>query len=192
MTTMTRPAVAAAPPLSEPELIRLAEQAGVEYAGGRVVEKTMSIDSARVEVRVARLLSETADASGDAVIFSQSLNYRCFADDPAKFCKPDVSVVRADRLKGLNPDDGFIHFPADLVVEVLSPSDLAMDVAAKVEEYLANGFPLVWIVNPNNRTVTIHRGDGSVALLHESDEITGEAPLPAFRCEVGAFFAKPV
>lgn len=187
MTTMTR--AAAAPPLSEPELIRLAELPGVEYAGGRVVEKTMSMDSARVEARVSRLLSETSDAAGDAVVFSQSLNYRCFADEPAKFRKPDVSVIRADRLKGTHPDDGFVHFPADLVVEVLSPTDLAVDVAAKVEEYLTNGFPLVWIVNPTTRTVTVHRADGSVALLHEADEITGERALPTFRCKVGQFFA---
>lgn len=187
MTTMTR--APAAPPLSEPELIRLAELPGVEYAGGRVVEKTMSIGASQVEVAACVLLHMEASRTGEAKVFSQSLNYRCFADEPAKFRKPDVSVIRAQRLEGLNPDDGFIHFPADLVVEVLSPPDVAIDVAAKVEEYLTNGFPLVWIVNPNTRTVTIHRANGSVALLHEHDEITGERALPAFRCKVGAFFA---
>lgn len=74
------------------------------------------------------------------------------------------------------------------MVEVLSPTDLAVKVAAKVEEYLVNGFRLVWIVNPVAKTVTIHRHDGSVALLHEGDDITGESALPNFRCKVGEFF----
>ena len=190
MTTMTTPTAAATSPPSEAELIRLAEQPGVEYAGGRVLEKTMSLGTSEVEVTIGALLHLDATKTGEARVFSQSLNYRCFADEPAKFRKPDVSVIRADRLKGTHPDDGFVHFPADLVVEVLSPTDLAVDVAAKVEEYLANGFPLVWIVNPTTRTVTIHRADGSVALLHEADEVTGEAALPAFRSKVGAFFTK--
>lgn len=188
MTTLTL--LATAPP-TEQELIRLADLPGVEYAGGRVVEKMMSIGASEAEMTVGALLHGEASRTGEARVFSQSLNYRCFADEPAKFRKPDVSVVRAERLKGLNPDDGFIHLPADLVVEVLSPTDLAVDVAAKVQEYLANGFPLVWIVNPNARTVTIHRADGSVALLHEAEEITGERALPAFRCKVGELFAKP-
>lgn len=188
MTMMTPPA--AAPPISEQELYRLAEQPGVEYAGGRILGKTTSLGASEVEMTIGALLHVEASRTGEAKVFSQSLNYRCFADEPAKFRKPDVSVVRADRLKGTHPDDGFLYFPADLVVEVLSPTDLAVDVAARVEEYLANGFPLVWIVNPNTRTVTIHRADGTVALLHEADEITGEAALPAFRSTVGAFFAK--
>lgn len=37
-------------------------------------------------------------------------------------------------------------------------------------------------------TVTIYRADGSVAYLHESDEITGEAALPSFRCRVADLF----
>ncbi len=185
--TMLTPVATASPPISEEELIRLADQ-GFEYAGGRVVEKTMSIGASEVEVTVGALLHVEASNTGESKVFSQSLNYRCYADEPAKFRKPDVSVIRMERLKGTHPDDGFVHFPADLVVEVLSPTDLAVDVAKKVEDYLTNGFPLVWIVNPNTRTVTIHRANGSIALLHEADEITGESALPALRCKVGAFF----
>jgi Uma2 family endonuclease len=179
------------PPLSEQDLARLADEPGIEYAGGRVVEKEMGIGSSAIEIAVSAALFVEAAKTGEARVFSQSANYRCFADDPVKFRKPDVSVVRAERLKGVDFDAGFLHFPADLVVEVLSPNDFAIDVAMKVEEYLANGFPLLWIVNPASQTVTVYRADGSVALLHAGDEITGEAALPSFRCKVGQFFAKP-
>ena len=58
----------------------------------------------------------------------------------------------------------------------------------KIEDYLNNGFRLVWVIHPNTRTVTIYRGDRSVTVLHEQDEITGEGALPSFRCKVHEFF----
>jgi Uma2 family endonuclease len=61
-------------------------------------------------------------------------------------------------------------------------------VNKKVEFYLANGFPLVWIVDPEVKIVYVHRADGSVTKFHEKDQITGEAALPSFRCEVAEFF----
>jgi Uma2 family endonuclease len=73
---------------------------------------------------------------------------------------------------------------------VISPNDVAYDMNEKVEEYLSNGFPLIWVVYPKTRSVEIYRGNGSVALLRDQDEITGEAALPSFRCKVAEFFVK--
>jgi Uma2 family endonuclease len=78
--------------------------------------------------------------------------------------------------------------PADLVVEVLSPNDRIKNVDDKVDDYLKAGFSIVWVVNPHWRDVHIYRRDGSVQLLSERDEISGEGALPGFRCKVGAFF----
>src|SRR5882757_313283 len=140
------------PPISEADYRRLLEEPGVEYAGDRIVEKPMSREVAKVEVRIIRLLAEEADrAPGIAEVFNQSLAYRCYPDDSRKFRKPDVSVIRADRLGGIPLDAGYSPIPADLVIEVISPNDIAEDVAEKVEEYLANGFKLVWVVQPRTR-----------------------------------------
>ena len=94
--------------------------------------------------------------------------------------RADVSLIRTSRLEGLG-DPGQMPIPADLVVEVLSPNDLAYDVDRKIELYLANGFALVWVVNPEVKTVSVHRADGSVSWLREHEEITGESALPGFR-----------
>ena len=100
-----------------------------------------------------------------------------------------MSVIRAERLKGLDIRDTYVEIPADLAVEVVSPSDNANGVIDKVEDYLSNGFPLVWVIYPTTRSVAIFRAGGGTAYLHENDEITGEAALPSFRCKVGEFFA---
>ncbi len=56
------------------------------------------------------------------------------------------------------------------------------------QDFLKAGFALIWVVNPRRRDVHIYRDDGSVQLLGERDEITGESALPSFRCKVGEFF----
>ena len=91
-------------------------------------------------------------------------------------------------MKGIDTSEIYMPIPPDLAVEVVSPNDLATELDIKVEEYLNNGFALVWVVEPATRTVTIHRADGSLARLHAKDEITGETALPSFRCKVAEFF----
>ncbi|HXE56081.1 MAG TPA: Uma2 family endonuclease [Tepidisphaeraceae bacterium] len=170
------------------ELARLESEAGVELVNGQIVEKPVSIDSSEIEAIIIHLLLTEARKDGSARVFPSSMGYRCFADDPEKFRKPDVSLVRSERLRAIDPGTGFIPIPPDLAVEVLSPNDLIFDVDRKLEDYLRSGFKLVWIVHPNTRTVSIYRADGSVTVLHDSDEITGETALPTFRSPVSEFF----
>jgi Uma2 family endonuclease len=174
--------------LSPQDLLRLETEAGVELVDGQVLEKPVGIESSDIEAIILTLLRVEAGRSGTARVYGASLGYQCFRDDPAKFRKPDVSVVRIARLKDVDTSAGFMPIPPDLAVEVVSPNDLVTDLEIKVEEYLSNGFPLVWVVEPATKTVTIHRGDGSLSRLHAKDEITGEAALPTFRCKVAEFF----
>lgn len=171
------------------ELLRLQDDAGVEFVNGQILEKPVSIRSGEIELAIGWALRNVAMRTGSARVYPASVGYRCFSDDPMKFRRPDVSVVRKDRMARIDPDEGFMPIPPDLAVEVVSPSDLAYDVANKLEEYLKNGFPLIWIVYPSTRTVSIHRADGTVSLLHEDDEISGESALPEFKCKVADFFA---
>jgi Uma2 family endonuclease len=174
------------------ELLRAQHEGGVEYINGQLVEKPVSMESSRVAASILYFLKDYARKTNQIEVFDSTLGYQCFPDEPAHFRKPDVSAIRRERLASLEPDPGLMPIPADLVVEVLSPGDFAYDVSLKVEEYLANGFKLIWVVHPNTRTVVIHRADGSVAKLHEQDDITGESLLPGFACKVFEFFAAPV
>ena len=65
------------------------------------------------------------------------------------------------------------------------------EMIEKVEQYLRAGVRYVWLVDPNTRTVQIHRWDGTVTKLHENDDILGEEALEGFRCRVGDFFQSP-
>jgi Uma2 family endonuclease/acyl carrier protein len=173
------------------EVLRAQNEGGVEFVNGQLVEKPVSLESSRVAARIVYLLNQHVQRTGEAIICDSSLGYQCFAEEPARYRKPDVSAIRRERLAGLDPDPGLMLIPADLVVEVISPGDTVYDVSKKIEEYLENGFKLIWVVHPNTKTVVIHRADGSVGKLHEDDEIVGESVLPSFKCQVAEFFAQP-
>jgi Uma2 family endonuclease len=76
------------------------------------------------------------------------------------------------------------------VVEVLSPSDSRRRVAEKVAEYLASGSRLVWVVDPEDRNVTVYREATEGRPLWEDATITGEDVLPGFACRVAEFFVE--
>lgn len=65
---------------------------------------------------------------------------------------PDVSFVRAQRLAGINREK-FIEGAPDLAVEIASGSDRPAQLARKVQQYLAAGARLVWVVDPPGRLV---------------------------------------
>lgn len=112
------------------------------------------------------------------------------AHDPDVVYMPDVAFVRADQLPPLNQLRGFVPFPPDLVVEVVSPTDRFGDVAAKVAAYLAAGVRLVWVVEPRHQTVTVHAADHSVRVLGADDTLDGGDVLPDFRVAVAELFAE--
>ena len=83
---------------------------------------------------------------------------------------------------------GFLRGAPDLAVEALSPSDTPVDVGQKVRDYLEAGARLVWVIAPAARTATIHRADGSVRVLRESDHLDGADVLPGLAISLGELF----
>lgn len=72
--------------------------------------------------------------------------------------------------------------PPTLPVEVLSPDDRPGEVLEKVADYLNAGTHLVWIIDPDRRQARIHRANGTVTVIGESDVLDGEDVLHGFSC----------
>ena len=75
---------------------------------------------------------------------------------------------------------GFFQGAPDIAVEVVSPSDRASEVAAKVQDWLQAGCSVVWVVDPENRSVTVYRSRNEIAVLTASDTLSGGDVLPGF------------
>lgn len=75
-----------------------------------------------------------------------------------------------------------------LAVEILSPTDQMEEIEEKIDEYLAVGVPLVWIVNLKRRTVTVYRPDAKPQLFNDTQELSGDPHLLGLRVPVAMIF----
>ncbi len=76
-----------------------------------------------------------------------------------------------------------------LLLEVLSPNDKAAQVIRRIYRFLAMGVALVWLLDPEDRTLTAFRAGKEPVFLKADQEVTGEDVLPDLRIKVAEFFA---
>lgn len=107
--------------------------------------------------------------------------------DPDTVRGPDVAFWAISRQPEI-PDDYF-EIPPDLAVEVLSPDDRRARVRDKIREYLSNGVKVVWLVDPEARSVTVYAGSMRGIEHDGQDELVGGDVLPGFSCQVADLFA---
>jgi Uma2 family endonuclease len=77
-----------------------------------------------------------------------------------------------------------------LVVEVWSPTDRPGKMRRRVARYLKSGVRMVWVIDPEERDVTVWAG-GTDVVLDVTQEIDGDEVLPDFRAAVAEFFWTP-
>jgi len=112
-------------------------------------------------------------------------NEHTFEITPDRIRHPDVALCLERRPRIARKK--FQGAP-DLAVEIVSPSESAFDLHAKIQLYLENGAKAVWIVWPDSRQIDIHQRDLPTRHLDDTCVIEGEAPIPAFRLAVAALF----
>jgi Uma2 family endonuclease len=184
---------AAARRLTPDDLLRLPDDGKVyELVDGELKEKPVSKESSRIGVRFARFLDVFCDMHNAGWVYGPDNGFRCFPDDPGRVRKPDVAFVSVARMPvETYEDEGFCTTAPDLVVEVVSPNDLASEVEGKRDEWLAAGVRAVWIVHPETRTVHTHTSAGGYTFLREADTLTAPDLLPGFAVPVADLFRRP-
>lgn len=100
----------------------------------------------------------------------------------------DVAYVPPDVIVRQTDDTTSIEGVPTLIVEILSPSDKIEDLDEMVNAYGTAEVPLVWLVDPRDRTVTIYRPSGEPVLVNAEQELTGGDVLPGFRVPVAKLF----
>jgi len=156
-----------------------------ELIDGELKEKTAGTRSLFIASRICdRLNSVFYPQIGFAAV--EAMIY-CF-ERKRHGRKPDVVYIRFDRLPTREIPEGDLFVAPDLVVEVLSPGNSGIELDEKLNEYLGAGVAMVWIVNPESRTIRIYRQDGTTRLFRAGDVIEDESLLPGFRLMTGEIF----
>jgi Uma2 family endonuclease len=100
----------------------------------------------------------------------------------------DVAYISAELAGNTPRKAGVVDGTPVLAVEVLSPYDKHEEISEKVQEYIDAGVPLVWVADPDFRTVRVHRPGAEPELFNILQELSGEPELPGFRVPVADIF----
>jgi Uma2 family endonuclease len=92
---------------------------------------------------------------------------------------PDVAWVQSSRWDALTEAQRrkFPPLCPDFVIELRSGSDKLADQQAKLEEYIACGVRLGWLIDPDDRRVYVYRPARSVTVLEHATELRGDPEL---------------
>jgi Uma2 family endonuclease len=109
------------------------------------------------------------------------------ARNPDTVRGPDLAFWSRERMPE-PPRIGYPDIPPDLVVEVLSPSDVFSQILRKVQQYLRAGTRVVWVVVPEDRSVTVCRAGQDQIILGNGDTLRSDDVLPGLSCLVADLF----
>lgn len=95
---------------------------------------------------------------------------------------PDASWVAQAKWDALTPQqrEKFLPLCPDFVIELKSPSDSLATLREKMQEYIANGTQLGWLLNPSLKQAEIYRPNRTPELLQNPKELSADPILPGF------------
>ncbi|MCZ2343531.1 MAG: Uma2 family endonuclease [Bacteroidales bacterium] len=148
--------------------------------------RTHSITEGRITRILGKWLDQQPEPRGEIVCGEAGFLLR--RNEATVTAGVDVALITAAQADSLTASTTLIEGPPLLIAEVLSPSDTLEEVTERVEEYLACGVPLIWVLNPYFKTLTVHRPGMDVAALSPTDTLSAYPQLPGFQARVSDFF----
>jgi Uma2 family endonuclease len=104
---------------------------------------------------------------------------------------PDVAFASWTCLRGGRvPDEPIPDLVPDLAVEILSESNTPAEMALKRSEYFTAGVSVVWMIDPETRTVASHTSPEQATMLAGTQTLEGGQVLPGFALPLAEFFGE--
>ena len=102
--------------------------------------------------------------------------------------QPDISVVCDPKKRG---KEG-CHGAPELVAEILSPSNTAIEMQRKFEAYRDAGVNEYWVLNPQHKTLTVYifKGETAITRTYQENESAPVAMLAGLSIELKPVFAE--
>jgi Uma2 family endonuclease len=132
---------------------------------------------------VATQLSAWAAKDRSGKVFDSSAQY--ILPDSSRL-SPDASWVSNKALQRFTPQQRkeFLRLCPEFLVEVLSPSDRLKTARQKMEQWIANGARLAWLIDGDRKTVYIYRPNHPAEILRGAPELPGEGPVQGFNLDL--------
>lgn len=136
-------------------------------------------DTGNRNLKIAQQVGNWADRDGTGETFDSSAG---FTLPNGATRSPDVSWIKLERWNALteNQKASFAPICPDFVIELRSQSDTLKGLQAKMQEYIANGVLLGWLIDRQNQKVYIYRPNREAEVLDNPETVSGEPELPGF------------
>ena len=162
---------------------------------GELREEPMTIRNrrhSRTEGSISKAVGNWADTikdgPGEVLVGEGGV---ILARDPDLTVGVDVAWIDA-ATAAANPEDNvLLEGVPVLVVEVMSLSDTVDGLFGKVDDYLAAGVKVVWLVNPYHHFVIVYEQGRGPRLFNAGDTLDGGEHLPGFSAVVRDLLGLP-
>jgi Uma2 family endonuclease len=119
------------------------------------------------------------------------------SDSSAEFLLPDGSALSPDAAWVSNESllrlsrqqrREFLPLCPEFVVEIMSPSDRLKNAKAKMEQWIANGCQLAWLIDGDHETVYVYRKRHPMKTHRGVTQLAGEGPVQGFVLRLSAIW----
>lgn len=163
------------------EFCQLNEEWRIEMSsdGDLVIMAPTGGESGQRNFKLTTIFGNWVEADGTGVGFDSSTMFTL--PNGAKR-SPDAAWICKSRWDALTAEekDEFSPICPDSVIELRTPTDRLKRLQAKMEEYIANGAQLGWLIDPLEKKVYIYRPGVGVEVLDQPEFVSGEPLLAGF------------
>ena len=132
---------------------------------------------------VALQLGIWAERNGRGRVFDSSVQF--FLPDGSAL-SPDAAWVsnRAVAQVVYEERRRFMHLAPEFVVEVMSHSDRLIRAKRKMEQWIANGVQLGWLIDGDHQTVYVYQLNLPVETRRGISKLAGKGPVKGFTLQL--------
>jgi Uma2 family endonuclease len=109
--------------------------------------------------------------------------------DPDRVVGADAVFISSTSLPLRLSSEGYLETIPDLALEVRSKNDTQPEIDRKVADYHIAGVRVVWVADPDTKTVTAYRPGQQPQVFSIHDTLTIEDVIPGFQMPVQQVFA---
>jgi Uma2 family endonuclease len=141
----------------------------------------------RIAMRLGSLIEQYVRQHNLGVVYAAETGFK-LRENPDTVRAADASFVAQNRIPSTGEPEGYWAIAPDLVVEVVSPNDTALEIQSKVSDWLAADCRLVWVIYPDTQMVMEYRSLTEARMLTIEETLEGFDVLPGFTCPISQIF----
>src|SRR5262249_38507132 len=105
--------------------------------------------------------------------------------NPDHLFVPKAAFITTSQLPARTSPEDFLLTIPELIIEFRSKSNSQADIDEKVNDYLNAGAVLVWVADPEARTIAVYQSKKPSVTLTATDTLTAHPVIPDFAVPVG-------